>query len=328
MHSKRDVVIFDFGGVLIDWNPRYLYRKLFGDDEAAMEAFLAEVTTPEWNLQQDAGRSWDEAVRLLTAEHPSKAELIAAYQHRWEETLGGAIDDSLHILRELKEAGHPLRPHQLVARDLPLRPRALRFPRPFQWHRRLGRGGHDQARPEALPDPAGALRHRSVACGVHRRQQGQRGCRRSAGHPWHPLPHAPATSCGVDRTGFPSGMNAPLDTTLPREREQLILERLRREGKVVAADLAQEFRVSEDSIRRDLRDLAAQGLCRRVYGGALLAVNIPRWASVTASGRNSSANSRGRRSASSGAGRYCSSTRVRPIPRWRRCCRNTVTSPW
>ncbi|WP_448101765.1 HAD family hydrolase [Luteibacter jiangsuensis] len=108
MHSKRDVVIFDFGGVLIDWNPRYLYRKLFGDDEAAMEAFLAEVTTPEWNLQQDAGRSWDEAVRLLTEEHPTKAELIAAYQHRWEETLGGAIDDSLHILRELKDAGHPL----------------------------------------------------------------------------------------------------------------------------------------------------------------------------------------------------------------------------
>jgi len=108
MHNKRDVVIFDFGGVLIDWNPRYLYRKLFGDDEEAMEAFLAEVTTPEWNLQQDAGRSWDEAVRLLTAEHPTKAELIAAYQHRWEETLGGPIDDSLHILRELKEAGHPL----------------------------------------------------------------------------------------------------------------------------------------------------------------------------------------------------------------------------
>ncbi|URL59889.1 HAD family phosphatase [Luteibacter flocculans] len=108
MHSKRDVVIFDFGGVLIDWNPRYLYRKLFGDDEEAMETFLAEVTTPEWNLQQDAGRSWDEAVRLLTEQHPTKAELIAAYQHRWEETLGGSIDDSLRILRELKEAGHPL----------------------------------------------------------------------------------------------------------------------------------------------------------------------------------------------------------------------------
>ncbi|TCV97484.1 2-haloacid dehalogenase [Luteibacter rhizovicinus] len=110
MHSnhKRDVVIFDFGGVLIDWNPRYLYRKLFGDDEAGMERFLAEVTTPEWNLAQDAGRPWDEAVEALTAIHPTHGELIAAFQHRWEETLRGPIDDSLHILRELKDAGHPL----------------------------------------------------------------------------------------------------------------------------------------------------------------------------------------------------------------------------
>jgi DeoR/GlpR family transcriptional regulator of sugar metabolism len=68
-------------------------------------------------------------------------------------------------------------------------------------------------------------------------------------------------------------MSAP-DTTLPRERQQLILERLQREGKVVAVELAQAFHVSEDSIRRDLRDLAAQGLCRRVYGGALLAPHI------------------------------------------------------
>ena len=68
-------------------------------------------------------------------------------------------------------------------------------------------------------------------------------------------------------------MSTP-DTTLPRERQQLILERLQREGKVVAVELAQAFHVSEDSIRRDLRDLAAQGLCRRVYGGALLAPHI------------------------------------------------------
>lgn len=68
-------------------------------------------------------------------------------------------------------------------------------------------------------------------------------------------------------------MNMP-DTTLPRERQQLILGRLQRDGKVVAADLAQEFKVSEDSIRRDLRDLASQGLCRRVYGGALLAPHV------------------------------------------------------
>lgn len=46
--SCRDIVIFDLGGVLIDWNPRHLYRKLFASDEAAMEAFLATVCTPDW----------------------------------------------------------------------------------------------------------------------------------------------------------------------------------------------------------------------------------------------------------------------------------------
>lgn len=108
MHSKRDVVIFDFGGVLVDWNPRHLYRKLFGDDEEGMERFLSEVTTNEWNLQQDKGRPWAEAVGLLTSQHPQHADLIAAYHERWPETLKGPIDDSITILHDLKNAGHPL----------------------------------------------------------------------------------------------------------------------------------------------------------------------------------------------------------------------------
>ncbi len=58
--SHLDTVVFDLGGVLIDWNPRYLYRRLF-DDEAAMEAFLREVCSPQWNERQDAGRPWQEA---------------------------------------------------------------------------------------------------------------------------------------------------------------------------------------------------------------------------------------------------------------------------
>lgn len=66
----------------------------------------------------------------------------------------------------------------------------------------------------------------------------------------------------------------PADAALPRERQERILERLRRHGRVVAADLAVEFRVSEDSIRRDLRDLAARNLCKRVYGGALLTTAV------------------------------------------------------
>jgi len=97
-------VVFDLGGVLIDWNPRYLYRQLF-DDEAAMETFLADVVSPEWNGQQDSGRTWAEAVEVLTRVHPDKADLIAAYWQRWQETLGDAIGPTVTILEELRDAG-------------------------------------------------------------------------------------------------------------------------------------------------------------------------------------------------------------------------------
>jgi 2-haloacid dehalogenase len=102
--ASPTAVVFDLGGVLIDWNPRYLYRKLF-DDEAAMEAFLADVVSPEWNGQQDSGRTWAEAVEALSREHPEQRDLIAAYWHRWQETLGDAIAPTVAILEELREAG-------------------------------------------------------------------------------------------------------------------------------------------------------------------------------------------------------------------------------
>jgi 2-haloacid dehalogenase len=103
--DQPNAVVFDLGGVLIDWNPRYLYRQLFAGDEAGMERFLAEVTTPDWNLQQDAGRPWDEAVEVLTRQHPEYAELIAAYRDRWPETLGEAIGPTVEVLDELRHAG-------------------------------------------------------------------------------------------------------------------------------------------------------------------------------------------------------------------------------
>jgi 2-haloacid dehalogenase len=103
--DRPNAVVFDLGGVLIDWNPRYLYRQLFAGDEAGMERFLAEVTTPDWNLQQDAGRTWDEAVEALTRQHPEYAELIAAYRDRWQETLGEAIGSTVEILDELRHVG-------------------------------------------------------------------------------------------------------------------------------------------------------------------------------------------------------------------------------
>lgn len=95
-------VVFDLGGVLIDWDPRHLYRSLFAGDEAAMEAFLATVCTPEWNARQDAGRPWDEAVAALVEEHPAERERIIAFRERWPEMLGGAIEGTVALLAELR----------------------------------------------------------------------------------------------------------------------------------------------------------------------------------------------------------------------------------
>lgn len=105
--AGRHIVVFDLGGVLIDWNPRYLYRKLF-DDEAAMERFLATVCTSAWNLEQDAGRPFDEAVAVLQAEHPDQGDLIAAYFARWPEMMVGALEATVAVLAELKALGVPL----------------------------------------------------------------------------------------------------------------------------------------------------------------------------------------------------------------------------
>jgi 2-haloacid dehalogenase len=100
-----DVVLFDLGGVLIEWDPRHLYRRLFPDDEEAMERFLSEVCTLEWNAQQDIGRPWDQAVAELTAEHPAWAPHIAAYHEHWDEMVPGSVPGTPEILGELARGG-------------------------------------------------------------------------------------------------------------------------------------------------------------------------------------------------------------------------------
>ena len=93
---------------MIDWNPRHLYRALFAGDDAAMERFLAEICNHDWNLAQDRGRPWDEAIAELSARHPGQAHLIAAYRARWPEMLGGPIEGTVAILGELAAGGTPL----------------------------------------------------------------------------------------------------------------------------------------------------------------------------------------------------------------------------
>jgi len=90
---------------LIDWNPRYLYRPLFGGDEQAMEAFLSEVCPAHWNLEMDAGRPFAEAIAERQREFPHHAERIALWKTGWASMLRGAIPDTVDILGALRSAG-------------------------------------------------------------------------------------------------------------------------------------------------------------------------------------------------------------------------------
>ena len=101
-------VIFDLGGVLIDWDPRHLYRKLFNGDDAAMERFLGEVCTMAWHLQHDAGRPFVETCAELKLKHPDHAALIDAFADRHGEMTAGAITGTVALLERLSAQGVPL----------------------------------------------------------------------------------------------------------------------------------------------------------------------------------------------------------------------------
>lgn len=98
---KIENVIFDFGGVLVDWNPRYLYRVYF-QDESEMENFLRTVCTDEWNVEQDRGRSLAEGTRLLQDKFPEFHSLIQLYYDQWEVMLHGDIPETVSLLHQLK----------------------------------------------------------------------------------------------------------------------------------------------------------------------------------------------------------------------------------
>ena len=107
--SQKNVkaVIFDFGGVLVDWSPHNLYRHYF-EQPHEIDHFLKEINFAEWNAQQDKGRPFAQAVAELSKKFPHRKNLIAAYHENWKDSIVGSIAGTVDILRKLKEIGYPL----------------------------------------------------------------------------------------------------------------------------------------------------------------------------------------------------------------------------
>ena len=106
MSSDPHIVVFDIGNVLLRWNPRHLYRTVF-EDEAQMEWFLDHICDPAWNLEQDRGRTWAEAIEERIARHPEWASQIRAFDQRWQEMVPGAIEENVALVARLRAAGVP-----------------------------------------------------------------------------------------------------------------------------------------------------------------------------------------------------------------------------
>lgn len=104
-NTTIDTIVFDLGGVLIDWNPEYLYNKIFPNEEER-RWFLSTICTLDWNEQQDAGRSLQEGTEHLVQRFPDHEASIRAYYGRWKEMLGGPIHDTVEIFRDLKFKTH------------------------------------------------------------------------------------------------------------------------------------------------------------------------------------------------------------------------------
>lgn len=108
MTSQIKAIIFDFGNVLLEWNPRYVYQRYFPNDPEGMERFLTEVNFADWNLQQDKGRPFVEGVAILSQKFPHYAPLIQAYHENWIDSIGAAYSGTIEILKRLKQAGYPI----------------------------------------------------------------------------------------------------------------------------------------------------------------------------------------------------------------------------
>ena len=143
-----EAVVFDVGGVLLDWNPRHLYRKLFAD-ESEMEMFLTEICSPAWHAPHDRGVSTAASCEELASRYPEYSELIWAWSRRSEEMIGGVDTGTVEVLRAVKETGLPCYAlTNMEAETYPLRLRRFPFLRWFDGTVVSGQEG------VAKPDPA------------------------------------------------------------------------------------------------------------------------------------------------------------------------------
>ncbi len=101
-------IVFDFGGVLLKWNPYNILRPYFADDQGAMENFLREVNFAEWNAEQDRGRSFSEGVAVLSKQFPQYTPIIRALHENWESSIDGAFDENILLLLRLKDEGYSI----------------------------------------------------------------------------------------------------------------------------------------------------------------------------------------------------------------------------
>jgi 2-haloacid dehalogenase len=108
MTSPIKAIIFDYGNVLIEWNPRYVYQHYFPNDTEGMERFLQEVDFMGWNAHQDKGRTFKEGVADLSRQFPKYAHLIQAYHDNWKDSIGISYPGIVEIMKQLKQRGYPL----------------------------------------------------------------------------------------------------------------------------------------------------------------------------------------------------------------------------
>ena len=106
MNYKIDTIIFDLGGVLVDWKPEYLYRKVFNEDEEKVQWFINTVCTSAWNAEQDGGRTIEEAENLKIAEFPEHEDLIRLYYKQWHQMFSGSIAENVALFKSLKASGN------------------------------------------------------------------------------------------------------------------------------------------------------------------------------------------------------------------------------